>query len=397
VGSGANLENKNKVWGKMKKIFFLFVIFLFLSAKATSAFEYTIVPSLSLTEEYNDNIFLDSSDKVDDFITYITPSLNLSMRSANSELAFGYSTSLSFYNSHSYLNGQPAHNFNAGSSFRLSERLSFTLSDTYVMSSETRDIRAISDTGPLTGRRKLTYNNISGNIFYKLGGNLTYTLGASYLYSKYEEPDETTSKIYSGTMGLTYRHSESTALSASAIYTQYDYKTESDAKGQNYTFGCTYVLTPTVTIGFTGGVSITKIEDTGESETGYIGGVNITKRLERGQASLSYEQRIINGIETETPVKSQILSLSLSRPFTNKFAASLSTSYGNYKSIETNETDTDEMTFTTSLTYRLRPWATLALSYNYVKSYDKKDDANAYDNNRVLLTLNLSYGREARK
>jgi outer membrane usher protein FimD/PapC len=198
-------------------------------------------------------------------------------------------------------------------------------------------------------------------------------------------------------MGLTYRHSERTALSASASYTQYDYKTESDAKGQNYTFGVTYALTPTLTVGFTGGLTVTKIEDTDDSETDYLGGVNITKRFERGEASLAYNQSIINGIQSQSPVKSQMVSLSLSRPLSNKLTASLSTSYGKYKSVETSETDTDEITFTTSLTYSFRPWANLALSYSYVNSNDKIDDVKDYYNNRVFLTLNVSYGREARK
>ena len=40
-------------------VVFLFLFFLILSVKTTLAFEYTIEPSLSLSEEYNDNIFLE--------------------------------------------------------------------------------------------------------------------------------------------------------------------------------------------------------------------------------------------------------------------------------------------------------------------------------------------------
>jgi len=42
--------------------------------------EFSISPSLTLREEYDDNIFLTKNDKVNDFVTRITPSVNLTYR-----------------------------------------------------------------------------------------------------------------------------------------------------------------------------------------------------------------------------------------------------------------------------------------------------------------------------
>src|SRR3990170_7274096 len=91
-------------------VVFLFLFLLILSVKTTLAFEYTIEPSLSLSEEYNDNIFLDHTDRVDDFITYISPAIDLSVRSSTSELKIGYSPTFSFYKSNNDLN-ETAHRF----------------------------------------------------------------------------------------------------------------------------------------------------------------------------------------------------------------------------------------------------------------------------------------------
>ena len=381
----------------MKKFVVIsFFVFLFFSAKTVFAYEYTPELSLSLSEEYNDNIFLAHTDRVDDFVTYITPGIGLSIKSVNSELRLAYSPTFSYYKSNEDLN-ETSHRFMANGNFTLSNRLSLTLMDSFVKSSEISDIRAISDVGPITKRSELTYNIVSGNISYKLRENLTYRLGVSYFYTDYKVPGSTEVKAYSGNMGLDYRLSEKTTLSANAAYTKFDYRPESDATGQDYTLGVSYKLTPTFTIGLTGGATITKIEDTGESDTGFIGGATLTKKFEKGQAVLSYWQSVIAGTQTGVPTKDQTVSLSLTRTLTNKWTGSLSASYSNYKSIETNDVDTDETLFTAGLTYNFTPWANLrpnlTLSYSYVDSDDKITNTGDYYNNIVFLTLSLSYSR----
>jgi hypothetical protein len=378
----------------------LFFVFLFFSAKMVLAYEYTPELSLSLSEEYNDNIFLVHTDRVDDFITYITPGIGLSIRSVNSELRLAYSPTFSYYKSNGDLN-ETAHSFMANGNFSLSNKLSLTLMDNFVKSSEISDIRAISNVGPITARRELTYNTVSGNISYKLRENLTYRLGASYFFANFKEPGVTEVKAYSGNMGLDYRSSERTTLSANAIYTKYDFRPDSDATEQDYLLGITYRLTQTFTIGVDGGVVVTKIEDTGESDTGFIGGVNLTKKFEKGEAALSYRQSVIAGAQTGVPTRDQTVSLSLTKTLTNKWTGSLSASYSNYKSIETNDVDTDETLFTAGLTYNFTPLANLrpklTLSYSYADSDDKITNTRDYYNNIVFLTLSLGYGKTSKR
>ena len=378
----------------MKKCVIMTLIFsffwFFLLNKITLAFEYTLEPSLSLSEEYNDNIFLDPSDRESDFITYVSPGIDITARTINSQLKLGYSPSFSFYSSNSELN-ETAHRFSANGNFTLSERLSLTLMDTFVKSSELSDIRTIEDLGPVTGRIERRLHTISGSVSYRLRNNLFFTAGASYFDTDYEEPGFDEVKSYSGNTGLSYRYSERTTVSANARYTKYDYKLDSDATGQDYTLGVIRKLTPTLTLSLTGGLIITEIEETGESDTGFSSGVDLTKSFTRGNATVSYRRTVIPGIESGTPIESQTISLSLTRPMTEKFTASLSASYSNFESIEPDLEDTDETAFNTDLSYSLRPWASLALSYRYVDHNDKIFDTGDYYNHIMFLTLRLSY------
>jgi hypothetical protein len=368
-------------------------LLLFFPVKAVMAYEYTLGVSLSLSEEYNDNIFLEHSDRKSDFITYLSPGLDFSLKSINSELRLGYSTSFNYYKSHSELNSSPAHNFTASGLFNLSERLSLTITDTYIKSSEIRDIRTVPDLGPVTGRIERTLHTVGGSISYSLRDNLSYTLGASYSDADYKEPGSSAVKTCSGNMGLNYRQSERTTLSANVRYVKYDYNLNSDATGQDYTLGVTYRLTPTLTVRATAGATNTKIEDTGGSDTGFTGGVDFTKAFEKGEAALSYRQSVIAGVENGAPLRTQTASLSLRRPITNKLAAAVSASYSKFESVKRTNVDTDEISFGADLTYNLGPWAGLALSYSYVNSDDKLIDTRDYYNHIIFLTLRLSSSR----
>jgi len=379
-------------------VVFLFLFLLILSVKTTLAFEYTIEPSLSLSEEYNDNIFLDHTDRVDDFITYISPAIDLSVRSSTSELKIGYSPTFSFYKSNNDLN-ETAHRFSLNGNFTLSNRLKFTIMDTFIKSSEISDIRDIPNVGPVRRRAGLQYHAPNVSMSYRLTENLSYILGVSYFDYDYKETGFNEVKTYSGNMGLNYNLSKITTLSVNARYARYDFRPTSDATQQDYLLGVKHRFTPTLTVGITGGTTITKIQDTGESSTDLSVGIDLTKIFEKkGEGALSCRQTVVTDIDTGEPVRERRAKFSLLKPITEKWTVSLSASYGNYKSIVTNNKNTDEAQFKAGLTYNFTPLAKLrpmlTLSYSYFDSNDKINDRNDYYNNIILFTLKLGYSTE---
>ena len=70
-------------------------IFLFVSALAAAllgatfsacALDYTADLSLSLSEQYNDNIFLSHTDRTTDYITLISPAISLSTKTEKADV-----------------------------------------------------------------------------------------------------------------------------------------------------------------------------------------------------------------------------------------------------------------------------------------------------------------------
>lgn len=381
----------------MKKCVVAVLIFLLFTVKTYAASEYTIAPSLSLSEEYNDNLFLTRSERISDFISYVSPAIDFSAKSMNNDLSLSYSPIFTFYSSHNELN-ETAHRFVANGAFTLSERLSSTLVGSYVKSSEPSDIRAIPDIGPVTVRAEWKYLTIGTGASYKLSDKLSYSLSLSYFSADTNASELNKVKTYSGNMGLTYRSNEKTTLSANALYTKYDNRLSSDATGQNYSLGVTQIISRTVTVEASAGAIITRIQARGKSDIDFGGGITISKTFEKGQVSLSYNHTTIPSVESNTPLMVQTISLRLSKQITNKFATSASASYNNYKSIratvDINKRDLDEIDYNAALVYVLSPAVNLILTYSYTDSNNKIDHNRDFNNNIVLLTLRLSYRKK---
>jgi hypothetical protein len=90
----------------MKRIVYLITLFTIclLSAGAPAFAKLEITPGVSVREEYNDNIFLTRTDREDDFITKISPSLSLRYAIQPIDLSLDYSLDFKFYGEHSDLN-----------------------------------------------------------------------------------------------------------------------------------------------------------------------------------------------------------------------------------------------------------------------------------------------------
>jgi len=374
----------------MKRLLIVLSLFLFLSPGMAFAFESTTELFLSISEAYNDNIFLTSKNRKSDFITYITPGINWSARSPGNELRLGYSPSFSYFNRYDGAN-ETSHRLNVSGNLTLSEALSFTLADTFVKSSEPADVRTVQGIGPLRGRVDRRVNTIDGILTYTLRKNLFLTMGASHLDTDYSEPGFSEVKTLTGTVGISYRATDRTTWSANARYVKYDYRPTSDATEQDYTLGVIHKLTPTLTMALNSGLFYIKIRDTGDSDTGFAGGADFTQALEKGEVSLSLRQSLTPGIDYGTTLRSQSVSLRLTKPITETWSTSLTGSFSKFKTIETNDVDTDETLFNFDVTYRFRPWGSLILSYNYIDHDDKITDRADYYNHIILLTLRLSY------
>ena len=90
----------------MRNLFYAGLVTTIIILISIPAFaKYDITPSISIKELYNDNIFLDSSDEEDDFITIISPEIKLDYSpSKEADFSLFYGLNYKYYSQHNNLN-----------------------------------------------------------------------------------------------------------------------------------------------------------------------------------------------------------------------------------------------------------------------------------------------------
>lgn len=84
---------------RIKILFFIFVIIIGFASRSWA--ELKLTPSISIREEYNDNIFLTPNNEEDDFITSIYPAINLTYDTNLLNLSLDYGFNFRLYMHHS--------------------------------------------------------------------------------------------------------------------------------------------------------------------------------------------------------------------------------------------------------------------------------------------------------
>ncbi len=375
----------------MKKQVLVFIIAVWFSSVLTAgAYEFSPGASLSLSEEYDDNILLSKTNRESDFVTSVIPRVNLALRSADSELRADYSPIFSYYNSHDELNtvSQVA---GAHGRLQVSDKVSFAADDILVISKELRELIIVSDLGPVRRRAERLVNSLSGSLSYKPGGHFSYTLGGSYIDTSNKESDLSDVNSYSGDAGIAYTLSERSTISANARFTEYDYSAGNDADSQEYVLGITHRLTPTLTMSATGGAVLVNIERDVKRDVYFSGGLDLTKRFAQGSATFAYRQAVVPGLEEQSPLKSQVISFRFEKPLTPRWALSISPAYSMFRSIGNSGSDSDVISISSELTYNIRRWAGITFSYNYANYRYKNNSASDYYDNRIGVALRLYY------
>jgi len=121
-----------------------------------------IIPSISLSERYNDNYFQRSHNKIDEWRTTISPSLDLGLSTSKTRSDLHYTLGV-FHSTALDNNPYIQHFLNGSSKISLTERFSFLVTEAFVVS----DDPGIVNPQGVDNQVKLTRNDVSGSLLYQ--------------------------------------------------------------------------------------------------------------------------------------------------------------------------------------------------------------------------------------
>ena len=295
----------------IKRILFFVLVFC-LSLTDLSWAGFKVSPSISLREEYNDNIFLTPRDEEDDFITNIYPAINISYNSNLLTLSLDYGLNFWFYADHPDLNETNTQR----------AKLETTLSpykDIFF-------IRVFDEYQRVTidERRQVALDNIFVNLTdsnrflinpyfeYPLSGTLKARIGYSYenIWYKAKEGDDTDNHL--ATVSLIKELTPKISTSLSYSYSVYNPKRTEDYDRQNAILGINYQVSPKLTLNGEIGQTWFDYEKTGTLDS-LIGKIQANYLLtEIISLSAGYSISFLDSVEFGT-YKSKAATASLTR------------------------------------------------------------------------------------
>lgn len=352
-----------------------------------------LIPSVAITEEFNDNIFLDNSRRESDFITSITPSIRLVSQSPTYRLMAGYSFTADKYAKHSEFDSVfRRHDFFAEGFWRLAPTLTLTVTDSLTFSNNTN---VVSTTAVSTGRDEALSNSLSGGVIWQVSPTNVLQSRATWTTQHFKSADSHDSDGYS--IATDFIHAFTPRLSGSIGY-EFFYQTVQDEESSTThtpRIGATYRFTRTLTGSVTGGVSITS--KGGQTDTSPSVHASLIQLLKLGSASVSYDQNVgtSGGVGGTTNNQTATGTLVLDRLFRN-FTLAFSATYVRSEDLGNDSSRIDLQTYQLGIraAYAFTPWMYGLVGYNWYKqTSDSAADVRAadVDQNRVFVGLQFSY------
>jgi hypothetical protein len=388
-----------------------------------------ITPSISLREEYNDNIFLTPTDKEGDFITSIFPSINVSSETDFLKLSLDYGLDIKLYlhnsdQNETSLKGMQRINLDTTLSpykdiffIKISdvyERVSIderdqVAYDNYIVNMTDRNIFSINPyveyplSGTVKTRLGYTYKNVwysddagdnyedhmaSLSITKELSAKLTGTVSYDYLMYKPTKNEDHFNEDYdqqTARLQLHYALGPNFTIEGGIGQTWFDYERQEDSDFFVWNVLAQYNVTKNISI--SGGYAIefphSVEEGTYESKVA-TGTLNYAGKIPLNVTVFKKDDTYLSSDRED---KATGVTLGTTIPITPKVACRLNGLYTKYEFFDPDE-KTDRYGFQIAFDYQLkRTFFSLGYTYN---QNDSNIDDNDYKNNIVWAQIRLA-------
>ena len=169
-------------------LLFIFALLMLTARLSFAQIHKEFTPTISIIEEYDDNIYLSDSNEISSYITMVSPGFSFSFLGQHTQLELEYAPTFVWY-SESSVDSEVRHAGTLTFGQNLTEHLRFELTDTYIQSDD-----PLEDSEDIVGARESrnTYKRNAGsaNVTYVFGQENALELGYRDERLKNEEDTE---------------------------------------------------------------------------------------------------------------------------------------------------------------------------------------------------------------
>ncbi|OLC35424.1 MAG: hypothetical protein AUH81_10295 [Candidatus Rokubacteria bacterium 13_1_40CM_4_69_5] len=356
-------------------------------------------PTLTLEEEYNDNVLLNNNDKRWDFITRFTPGLALEVEQPVYRLSAAYSFSAEIFAREPGLTHVfDQHRFILDGLYRVSPPLTLNLSDTFSLTTNTNLLAA---EGVATGRSRGYSNALSGGAAWQFDPRTTLRGGASWTVLRFERRELRGSDVYRANVDVDRALTRRLNVTLGYEFGFLDVEREENLTTHTPRLGLTYRFTETLTGSVVGGPTF-EVSDRDNRVTPTVS-ASLRQRLKWGFLSADYSRTLGTAAGLGGPTINQSVGASAQLATLTK---GLTVEFGpRYSIVESQDNrnpdriDVKSLSLPLSATYRFTRWLALVASYQFFhqRSDSRITDvagaslANDVDQNRISIGLQFGY------
>lgn len=377
----------------------VFLVFMLLPAE-TGAQQWQLLGTLSVKEEYSDNLFFDDKSPVDDFITTVTPGLQIRRNTERLQLGLVARMERLTYMSEGDMDATEQY-YEGSFGLALTPRLSLTGRAGYEKNSRPdRDLETTGLVVRTTKSERYSYD-LSGN--YRISDAMTGTLSYSYINTRYEGEENGDTESHGLNFALSRDLGFFLPMSQGRVSLGYNRNIYKDATDDNYqlrvgfnqNFSETWSLSLDVGGSYTRSrfdvreirytpdpVWVRREEET--SDWGAIGKAALSWKGESSGVTFFLSRDVSPAGDRGTSTTRTAVGWSMTGQFTADLSGSLSGRYflneADPKQYSQAEIDEESYSVNVGVRYVLTDDFGVEASYSYTKIQDNVDETDAERN-----------------
>jgi hypothetical protein len=340
--------------------------------------EFKLIPGLALKEEFNDNLLLGSTSRRSDFVTTLTPSLEISGASERRSMSLSTGINWLDYASNTGLDSVDFF-VQSGFNYRYDPRLAFSVGAGYVQDSRPDRID-LNGLALKTGSDRQNYQ-LSGS--YAVSEKSTSSVSYAYSQEAFDNPGFLTTTVHSATIGQDYdldRYLRQAKLVGNLGY----FRSITDTSlVDNYslTLGLTKKIHELWNVSFNVGgrythsefdatTSIPPAQTISSDDQGWIGNLSLNYNGEKTNASLAFKHDVIpasgrSGTTERTEITTN-LNQKFSRELSGSFGLGSSWIKSNQNQLSAQTIDENNLIINSGLRYDFSDYVSLEGNYRFL-------------------------------
>jgi hypothetical protein len=365
-----------------------------LLAPAAQRAPVSLLPSIAVSEEYNDNLFLDNRNRQSDFITGLSPALMLFVNRPALRLTAGYTFTSELYQEETRFNDVfSRQNFILNGTYEGYRGFTLTLTDSYALD---RSTNLVATQGFASGRQEAWSNVFTPGVGWQITPATALNVFATHAVQRFKG---TGTGIGSDTYGLqtTLGHVLTPRFTGTVGYgfTYLDLQEQQDSTTHTPTLGVNYRLTPTLTGSLSGGPAITELG--GQTTVSPAATVGLLQTLRYGQASAQYTRSVSVagglGGTTDTQTFSGVLTLA---PFRRELFVVFSPVYNMAESVsrsgQNQRVDAKALTLNLSAYYQIARFVSVFGGYRFFQQRTGGSSTFQVNSDQNLVRFGVQVG-----